>query len=589
MNHWYEPYQIINENQGATLRTSANVISKQIVELRVGVTFASVCVPKTMTLCFRTPCVDLYSIWGTGLRMRQYLPTDWSKIGSSASLASGAPLHAVLGQNGENRVTFALSDAKTPCKIRSGVNEETSTLLTEVILFKEPIAPLDHYEVTIRLDRTHEPFDNTVRRIDAWWQSDCGYLAAYVPVAARQPVYSTWYSFHNDVSAESIVKQCALAKAMGMDTLIVDAGWEMDGPERTYAYCGDWAPVASKFPDMKVFSDRIHALGMKVMFWFSVPFVGKRSRAYERFKDMLLGIQEDAGENSCYRLDPRYPEVRAYLVDIYRNALLEWGVDGFKLDFIDSFKLNADTPESDPRRDITSLEDAVDQLLKEVTEALREINPEVLIEFRQTYTGPVIRKYGNMFRVFDCPNDSMRNRFAMGELRTFMGSAAVHSDMLEWHADDTSASVARQLLSTLFMVPQISVLLDELSEEHSCILKNYLAFWKAHQEVLLDGEFRAYDPTAHYSVMTSRKDGTLIAAAYLDTPLEIEAELEKIFFFNATAKDRLTVRFAIPSDTYTCCIYNCLGELLSEETREFPEGIYDLPVPDGGRAELTKI
>ena len=169
---------------------------------------------------------------------------------------------------------------------------------------------------------------------------------------------------------------------MGMDTLIVDAGWEMDGPERTFAYCGDWSPVASKFPDMKAFSDRIHALGMKVMFWFSVPFVGKRSKAYERFKDMLLGIHENTGENSCYRLDPRYPEVRAYLVDIYRNALLKWGIDGFKLDFIDSFKLSADTPESDPRRDVTSLEDAVDRLLKEITEALREINPEVLIEFR---------------------------------------------------------------------------------------------------------------------------------------------------------------------------------------------------------------
>ena len=589
MKLWYEPYRIINQNQNATVQTSANEISKEIVELRVTVKLPTVCVPKKITLIFQTPCVDLYSIWGTGLRMRQYLPADWSKVGSSASLASGEPLHAILSQNGENRVTFALSDAKTPCKICSGVNEESSTVLTEVILFKEPIAPIDHYEVTLRLDRTHEPFGKTVARVDAWWQTDCGYPAAYVPVAARMPVYSTWYSFHNDVSADPIVKQCEMAKKMGMDTVIVDAGWEMDGPERTFAYCGDWSPAVSKFPDMKAFSDRIHDMGMKVMFWFSVPFVGKRSKAYETFKDMLLGIHEDAGENSCYRLDPRYPEVRSYLVNIYRHALMEWGIDGFKLDFIDSFKLSADTPESDPRRDITSLEDAVDQLLKEVTEALREINPEVLIEFRQTYTGPVIRKYGNMFRVFDCPNDSMRNRFAMGELRTLMGGAAVHSDMLEWHDDDTGESVARQLLSTLFMVPQISVLLDEISEEHSCILKAYLAFWREHQEVLLDGEFRAYDPTAHYSLMTSQKDGTIIAAAYMDTPLEIGENFEKIIFFNATAKDRLTLRFEIPTDAHTCRVYNCMGELIAEETKEFSKGIYDLPVSDGGRAEIIKV
>ena len=76
MKQWYEPYQIINENQNAEIQTSAEVISNNLVELCVTINFAAVCVPKKITLCFRTPCVDLYSIWGTGLRMRQYLPAD---------------------------------------------------------------------------------------------------------------------------------------------------------------------------------------------------------------------------------------------------------------------------------------------------------------------------------------------------------------------------------------------------------------------------------------------------------------------------------------------------------------------------------
>ncbi|MBQ8432659.1 MAG: alpha-galactosidase [Clostridia bacterium] len=589
MKPWYEPYQIIDENQDAEIQTQATLLSEELAELQVAVTFPSPCVPQKITLLFKTPCVETFSIWGTGLRMRQYLPTDWGKVGSKSRLASGAPLHSILSQDGENRMTFALSDAKTPCQLRSGVNEETSTLFTEVILFTSPIAPLDHYRVTVRLDRTCEPFGDTARRVDAWWQTDCGYPAAPVPTAAKMPVYSTWYSFHNDVEAEAVFKQCEMAKALGMDTVIVDAGWEMEGPERTFAYCGDWVPAKGKFPNMKAFSDRVHALGMKVMFWFSVPFVGKRSRAYEIFQDMLLGIHQDEGENSCYRLDPRYPEVRAYLVEIYRHAMLEWGIDGFKLDFIDSFEPRPTTPETDPRRDIVSLEDAIDRLLEEVTAALRAINPDVLIEFRQTYTGPVIRKYGNMFRVFDCPNDLLRNRFAMGELRTLMGNAAVHSDMLEWHDGDTKESVARQLLSTLFMVPQVSVRVHELSKEHYRVLQNYLTLWREHQAVLLDGDFRAYDPVAHYSRMTSQKDGTLIAVAYFDTPLELGEAFEKILFFNATAKERLTLRPDLPEATsYTCRIYNCVGELISEETRALEKGICDFPVPDGGRVELCK-
>ena len=179
----------------------------------------------------------------------------------------------------------------------------------------------------------------------------------------------------------------------------------------------------------------------------------------------------------------------------------------------------------------------------------------------------------------------MRNRFAMGELR-MMGNAAVHSDMLEWHPDDTRESVARQLLSTLFMVPQISVLLNRISEEHTRVLKNYLNFWNTHREILLDGDFCAYDPTAHYSLMTAKKDGTLIAVSYMDRPLEIGERFEKIIFFNATAKDRLTLRLSPSQVTYACRIYDCEGELISEETRAFEKGIYDLSVPDGGRVEM---
>jgi alpha-galactosidase len=66
--------------------------------------------------------------------------------------------------------------------------------------------------------------------------------------------------------------------------------------------------------------------------------------------------------------------------------------------------------EFDERRDYHSLEDAVDALMAETADTLRGINPEVLIEFRQRYVGPAIRKYGNMLRVKDCPNDAIRNR-----------------------------------------------------------------------------------------------------------------------------------------------------------------------------------
>ena len=34
---------------------------------------------------------------------------------------------------------------------------------------------------------------------------------------------------------------------------------------------------------------------------------------------------------------------------------------------------------------------------------LTKIKTDVLIEFRQSYIGPLMRKYGNLFRAGDCP------------------------------------------------------------------------------------------------------------------------------------------------------------------------------------------
>ena len=41
---------------------------------------------------------------------------------------------------------------------------------------------------------------------------------------------------------------------------------------------------------------------------------------------------------------------------------------------------------------------------------LRRVKPDVMIEFRQPYIGPLMRKYGNMFRAGDAPNAAVDNR-----------------------------------------------------------------------------------------------------------------------------------------------------------------------------------
>jgi len=62
--------------------------------------------------------------------------------------------------------------------------------------------------------------------------------------------------------------------------------------------------------------------------------------------------------------DPRYPEVRQYLIDTYSKALALWNLDAFKLDFIDDFKVYPETELTKAGgRDFANVNEAVDKLL----------------------------------------------------------------------------------------------------------------------------------------------------------------------------------------------------------------------------------
>ena len=126
-------------------------------------------------------------------------------------------------------------------------------------------------------------------------------------------------------------------------------------------------------------------------------------------------------------LDPRFPEVRRFLVDTYARAMKEWDLDGFKLDFIDAIRFWGEDPaekENFKGRDIKSVPIAVEKLMTEVHAALTAIKPDALVEFRQGYVGPGIRKFGNMLRVGDCPGSARRNRVAIANLRLASGDTA---------------------------------------------------------------------------------------------------------------------------------------------------------------------
>lgn len=541
-------------------------------------------VPSVLTVKWCVPCVDIYSTWSAGMKEMRKLGPSWQAKKTPARLALGAPLHQLISANGRNRMTVALSDAMTPTEIHTGVLESTANVICRVQLFTMPINRLKEYHATIYLDMIDRPYHESLKAAERYWAEECGYPSAYIPETARRPVYSCWYSFHQHIDEAAILEQCRLAKAMGMESVIVDDGWQTENFSGGYAYCGDWEVAPSKVADMRAFADAIHKTGLKFIIWFSIPFMGIRAKSYERFRNMVLGYKWP----NCAVLDPRFPEVREYLVDIYRRAANEWGVDGFKLDFIDSFTIFPDTPSFDERWDTLSLEEAVDMLLRDIVGALREANPEVLIEFRQSYFGPNVRKYGNMIRVADCPGDSLMNHAVGTDMRYLLGKTPVHSDMLMWHTTDTVESAAHQVICTLFTVPQISVLLDKIPTPHQKMLKFWLAYWNENREVLLDGDFSAENPEALYSLVKSERDGHIIAVAHAKPILTVD-DFRRVDFINAMAEKALVLRAATDLGVRAYTVCNCMGEVTEEGRVDLTAGLHEFAVPPCGMVSLKAI
>ena len=579
---------ILNNNPGsnATISERAERDGVRLFDLKVD--FSTPTSPKPVLVKWKIPCTDLYSVWNAGGSFSRYLGIDWQKRTCRSRLASGAPFYALVSFTGENRMTLALSDPKTPIEIASGVREETSEIACEIRFFTEPVGKMTSYTATIRIDTRPVDYCKALRDADRFLSEDCGYPSAYIPAAARAPMYSTWYSFHQNIDVDAIVRQCKMAKEYGMETVIVDDGWQTDDSSRGYAFCGDWEARPAKVADMKGFVDRIHALGMKFILWFSVPFVGIYSKAYARFSDMFLDGDKSVSGNDWAILDPRYPEVRAFLAETYVNAKKNWGLDGFKLDFIDEFRLFKQTKTFDERWDTASLEDGVDKLLAEVTAALRAMDPEILIEFRQSYFGPAIRKYGNMIRVTDCPNDPLVNHVRSTDLRLISDRTPIHSDMLMWNKAESAELVAHQLLACLFTVPQISVHLDEIPVAHKEVLRFWLSYIKENRDLLLDGTFSAKSPEQLYTQIKAEKDGKMIAVAYADPLLLLDAdcELRSLDFINATGGKTLVLKTIKPLGTKAYRILDCTGREMASGSLDFTTDTHAFDIPRGGMVRV---
>ena len=518
--------------------------------------------------------------WDATCRLGRDIAPHWDDAYRSM-LSSLAPVSCYFDGCDCNRHCWALSECGKLVTITNGFLDIAGTLMPQFSFHTRQYTNQYETQITLYIDKRPVPMRKAVEDVADWWAEELGMTPLSVPAAAREPLYSFWYSYHQNVNEKAVEDECRRAKALGFEICIVDDGWQTEDTRGGYAWCGDWQPAAGKFPDMAAHVKRVHDIGMKYILWYSVPLIGYHSAHYEQFRDMLL---RDEPVLSASLLDPRYKEAREFMIATYKKALLEWDLDGFKLDFIDTWTDSPDNAPYNERMDIPALQDAVAVCMTEIVRQLRQIKPDILLEFRQGYIGPRMKQYGNLFRVSDCAGDYLKNRASILDMRMIMGDQAVHSDKLMLPPFEDPRINALQIISCMFGVLQFSGRLDRLNERTLQMSRFWLSFLKEHRTLLQSRELETHEAHLLYTWAQAVEGNECAVGVYAMDKCIRPAAKDTIYIANGCMGERLFVELA---GAYRVQIFNCFGV----ETACFEKTFADvecLRIPVGGLAVLKK-
>ena len=467
----------------------------------------------------------------------QFFPCCWTE--QTSSFSEGLPLRVNYDDDETNVLTVAVSDALNAIRFRTDVNMRNHNghvMCFTAAFFDDPNPPRTHYETVFRLDTRAVFWSRAAEDGVSWISETAARPPAVPPAAAYEPLYSSWYVFRGSVTEAAMDDELVRAAKLGMKTVILDDGWQAER--------GNWSVNTNKFPDLKGHVARAHRLGMRYLIWFALPHLRTNSPAFARFKDMRISEKPDYWGD--YIFDPRHPEVRAHLTKRLVELARDYDLDGFKLDFIDQFVAQGDDDLAAKNGfagcDYRSIPEATERFLADISAALKAVKPDMLIEFRQRYVGPVVRQYGNMLRANDCPGDYEANRCRTLALRVTSPGSAVHSDMLMWRNDDPTEEVMRQIWNVAFSVIQYSAFLKDLPKEHLDLVGSAIAFMNAHRRTLLFGKLTPHRPDLGYPCVEAEDGNERIVIVYAPRyVVRLPEDGKPTILVNATRADSLVV------------------------------------------------
>ncbi|MFJ6569221.1 alpha-galactosidase [Streptomyces sp. NPDC091292] len=528
------------------------------------------------------PLGDGVGYWHPAAGWERPLPADWEGEWRRVGLVDSAAAGCLYDGAGRSLLAFAGDHGDATTLVRFGVSEDSARF---GVWLATPLRAGEEYR--LRIEAPGRPVDDTLRTLARWMPGTGDALPA--PEAGRTPAYSTWYSMHHAVSEAAVEAEAAIAADLGCGLLLLDDGWQEQADHHKYSGCGDWTPDQAKFPDFRAHVRRARETGLRYVAWIAPLLLGEHSRTHATLARLA---PHRVPRLACQVLDPRQDEVRAFVVERCADLVERYGLDGLKLDFLETAMVYADTVGGNgdgtgaAGADVSQ---AMRVLLDDLHTRLRALRgADVLIELRQPYAGPAMRRFGNLLRAGDCPADATANRLRTLDIARLAPGASVHCDMLMWDPRARVEAAARQLHSALYSVPQISARLTELSAEHREMTAWWLEFWRQYRDVLIDGERHTGRPDERDATITAWSGDRAVITVFGEhrvVPLD-PGRFTDVALVNSTTADHVVLDLT-EGTRIRLAVSDARGRPTGTQVREFGPGLHHLSVPPSGLCRLS--
>lgn len=523
------------------------------------------------------------TLWRSDLGCRKFsragvLPLR-AHAGFASSFAYQMPLYAFLDSRDANVLTLGASESTERVQFLGGTEEgPNSVLATFAFNTLDAETPTNLCEFAVRCDTRPLAADRVIPAASAWMRRADPLPDYPVPESSFDPLYSSWCAYHVSETDAIIEREADEALKLGLKTVLIDWGWQ--NPPGKGLYYGPHVPDPRYTRDFAAHVKRLHDKGLRVTMWFPMTLVTDDNAAFGMYRGRTL-YRRSWGP---YVWDPRFPDLREYLLSRLETAVRDWKVDGLKLDYGDSWGIDyLDKWKLAPLagglggRDRADVSDAACAFVTEMRRRLTAVNPDLSIEFRQMYMGVGMQKGCTQIRVQDCPGSQREMRYGIANLRLTSGPNAVHSDPIQWGRDESDEQVAESILSSIFGVGQYSVRLTETHPSLKRLVARWVRFQNEHRAALLHGDFRVQGLSYDAPVLVGETAEERIVGAYVPGFVaDCGASDRRIILLNGTGTGSVTVRFAAPA---TGVAYDIFGEKIG--ARQIPAGISEVALPRG--------